>query len=60
MRIPLVTISRSTEVLRPKNAVSVGLLTLAKYESPEANLLVESKSYALQRHTHFKNALTGH
>lgn len=55
--IHLATNPQLTEVLRPMNAVSEGLITLAKDMRPEANLHVESKLYALQRHTEFKNEL---
>jgi len=38
------------ERLRPKPAVSVGLLALAEDKRPEANWLIELRPYALQRH----------
>jgi hypothetical protein len=34
------------------HAVSEGLLTLAEDKRPEANRLIELRSYALQRHRH--------
>jgi len=40
--------------LRPKHAVSQGLMTLAEDIRPEANLLIELRQYALQRHTHIE------
>ena len=41
---------RSTEVPRPKHAVSEGLMTLAEDKRPEANLLIGLRQYALQCH----------
>jgi len=42
---------RSTEVPRPKYAVSVGLVTLAEDKRPEANLLIGLSAYAFQHYT---------
>ena len=41
----------STEVPRPKYAVSVGLMTLAEDKRPEANLLIGLSEYAFQHYT---------
>jgi hypothetical protein len=38
-------------MLKPKHAVSEGLMTLAEDKRPEANQLIEFRPYALQRHT---------
>jgi len=42
---------RSTEVPRPKHAVSEGSMTLAEDQRPEANLLIGLSQYALQCHS---------
>jgi len=42
---------RSTEMPRPKHAVSEGLMTLGEDKRPEANLLIGLSQYALKRHT---------
>jgi len=41
---------QSTEVPRPKPAVSEGLMTLADHKRPEAYLLIRLSQYALQHH----------
>jgi len=55
-----VTNPRSTEVPRPKHAVSEGSMTLAEDKRPEANLFFWLRQHALQHHTHNKYKVTCH